>query len=56
MVISMYLFSLGDAVDDGVRRVCKTPGDGSILKGVVCRCLLLALIIGPFYLFDYVVH
>jgi hypothetical protein len=29
---------------------------GSILKGVVWRCLLLGLDIGPFPLLDYVVH
>jgi hypothetical protein len=29
---------------------------GSILKAVVCCCLLLGFDIGPFYLLDYVVH
>ena len=29
---------------------------GSIIKGVVCRCLLLGLSIGPFSFLDYVVH
>ena len=29
---------------------------GSILKGVVCPCLLLGLNFGPFPLLDYVVH
>jgi hypothetical protein len=29
---------------------------GSIIKGVVCRCLLLRLNMGPFSLLDYVVH
>jgi hypothetical protein len=29
---------------------------GSILKAVVCRCLLLRLNIGPFSLLDCVVH
>jgi hypothetical protein len=29
---------------------------GSILKAVVCRCLLLVFNIGPFPLLDYVVH
>ena len=29
---------------------------GSIIKGVVCRCLLLGLNISSFYLLDYVVH
>ena len=28
----------------------------SIIKGVVCRCLLLGLDVGPFPLLDYVVH
>ena len=29
---------------------------GSIINGVVCRCLLLGLNIGSFSLLDYVVH
>ena len=29
---------------------------GNVLKGVVCRCLLLGLNIGPFSLFQYVIH
>ena len=29
---------------------------GSIIKRVVCRCILLGLDIGPFSLLDYVVH
>ena len=29
---------------------------GSFLKGVVCRCLLLGINIGPFFILDYVVH
>ena len=29
---------------------------GSIIKGVVCRCLLLGLNISPFSLLDCVVH
>ena len=29
---------------------------GSIIKGVICRCLLLGLNISPVSLLDYVVH
>ena len=44
------------SVESVILLVILTDVLGSIIKGVVCRYLLLGLNISPFSLLDYVVH